>query len=63
MIDPMLLEILVCPITKTDLVYKREVEDLWSKARGLAFPVRDGIPIMLEDQARSLTLEEQQSLK
>ncbi|GIT40068.1 MAG: UPF0434 protein [Gammaproteobacteria bacterium] len=63
MIDPKLLEILVCPITKTDLVYKREVEELWSKASGLAFPVRDGIPIMLEDQARSLTLEEQQSLK
>ena len=62
MIDPKLLEILVCPITKTDLVYKREVEELWSKASGLAFPVRDGIPIMLEDRARSLTLEEQQSL-
>ena len=63
MIDPKLLEILVCPITKTDLVYKREVEELWSRASGLAFPVRDGIPIMLEDQARSLTLEEQQLLK
>ena len=63
MIDPKLLEILVCPITKTDLVYKREVEELWSKASGLAFPVRDGIPIMLEDHARSLTPEEQQSLK
>ena len=63
MIDHKLLEILVCPITKTDLVYKREVEELWSKASGLAFPVRDGIPIMLEDQARSLTPEEQQSLK
>ncbi len=63
MIDPKLLEILVCPITKTDLVYKREVEELWSKASGLAFPVRDGIPIMLEDRARSLTLEETQSLK
>ena len=63
MVDPKLLEILVCPITKTDLVYKREVEELWSKASGLAFPVRDGIPIMLEDRARSLTLEEQQSLK
>ena len=63
MVDPKLLEILVCPITKTDLVYKREVEELWSKASGLAFPVRDGIPIMLEDRARSLTLEETQSLK
>ena len=62
MIDPKLLEILVCPITKTDLVYKREVEELWSKASGLAYTIRDGIPIMLEDQARSLTPEEQQSL-
>ncbi|GIS69457.1 MAG: UPF0434 protein [Gammaproteobacteria bacterium] len=62
MVDPKLLEILVCPITKTDLVYKREVEELWSKASGLAYPIRDGIPIMLEDQARSLTPEEQQSL-
>jgi len=61
-LDPKLLEILVCPITKTDLVYKREVEELWSKASGLAYPIRDGIPIMLEDQARSLTPEEQQSL-
>ena len=62
MVDPKLLEILVCPITNTDLVYKREVEELWSKASGLAYPIRDGIPIMLEDQARSLTPEEQQSL-
>ena len=62
MLDPKLLEILVCPITKTDLVYKREVEELWSKASGLAFSIRDGIPIMLEDQARPLTPEEQQSL-
>ena len=62
MVDPKLLEILVCPITKTDLVYKREEEELWSKASGLAYPIRDGIPIMLEDQARSLTPEEQQSL-
>ena len=62
MLDPKLLENLVCPITKTDLVYKREVEELWSKASGLAYPIRDGIPIMLEDQARSLTPEEQQSL-
>ena len=62
MVDPKLLEILVGPITKTDLVYKREVEELWSKASGLAYPIRDGIPIMLEDEARSLTPEEQQSL-
>ena len=62
MVDPKLLEILVCPITKTALVYRREMEELWSKAGGLAFPVRDGIPIMLEDKARALTPEEQESL-
>ena len=62
MVDPKLLEILVCPLTKTALVYQREMEELWSKAGGLAFPVRDGIPIMLEDQARTLTSEEQESL-
>ncbi|MEC8867328.1 MAG: Trm112 family protein, partial [Pseudomonadota bacterium] len=44
MVDPKLLEILVCPLTKTALVYQREIEELWSKASGLAFPVRDGIP-------------------
>ncbi|MEC9285795.1 MAG: Trm112 family protein [Pseudomonadota bacterium] len=62
MVDPKLLEILVCPLTKTALVYQREIEELWSKDSGLAFPVRDGIPIMLEDQARPLTSEEQESL-
>ena len=62
MVDPKLLEILVCPLTKTALVDQREIEELWSKASGLAFPVRDGIPIMLEDQARPLTSEEQESL-
>ena len=62
MVDSKLLEILVCPLTKTALVYQREIEELWSKASGLAFPVRDGIPIMLEDQARPLTSEEQESL-
>ena len=54
MVDPKLLEILVCPITKTALVYRREMGELWSKASGLAFPVRDGIPIMLVDEARKL---------
>lgn len=54
-IDPKLLEILVCPLTKTTLVYDRERQELISKAAGLAYPVRNGIPIMLPGEARELT--------
>ncbi len=53
-IDPLLLEILVCPLTKQPLQYDREAKELISKAAGLAYPVRDGIPIMLPDEARRL---------
>ena len=53
-IDPKLLELLVCPVTKQALVYDRERQELVSKAAGLAFPIRDGIPIMLVDEARKL---------
>ncbi len=53
-IDPRLLEILVCPLTKGPLRYDREAGELISQKAGLAFPVRDGIPIMLPDEARSL---------
>ena len=53
-IDPKLLEILVCPVTKTALVFDREAGELISKAAGLAYPIRDGIPIMLVDEARQL---------
>jgi hypothetical protein len=53
-IDPKLLELLVCPITKQALVYDRERQELVSKAAGLAFPIRDGIPIMLVDEARKI---------
>jgi uncharacterized protein YbaR (Trm112 family) len=53
-VDPKLLEILVCPLTKETLSYDREAEELISKQAGLAFPIRDGIPIMLVDEARSL---------
>jgi hypothetical protein len=49
-----LLEILVCPVTKRPLLYDRERGELVSEAAGLAYPVRDGIPIMLPDQARKL---------
>ncbi len=53
-IDPKLLEILVCPVTKTTLEYDRERQELVSRAARLAYPVRDGIPIMLPEEARKL---------
>lgn len=53
-IDPRLLEILVCPVTRQGLHYDRERQELVSRAAGLAYPVRDGIPIMLADEARRL---------
>jgi len=52
--DPKLLEILVCPVTKTRLEYDAEKQELISKAAGLAYPIRDGIPIMLPDEAREV---------
>jgi len=53
-IDPRLLEILVCPLTKGPLSYDREAQELISPQAGLAYPIRDGIPIMLADEARPL---------
>jgi len=53
-VDPKLLEILVCPLTKTPLRYDADRQELISDAAGLAFPIRDGIPIMLPDEARVL---------
>lgn len=53
-VDPRLLEILVCPVTKTTLVYDRAAGELISRAAGLAYPVRDGIPVMLPEEARRL---------
>lgn len=53
--DPRLLEILVCPLTKTTLIYNRERGELISKAAGLAYPIRNGIPVMLPSEARELT--------
>ena len=53
-VDPRLLEILVCPLTKTTLRYDADAQELVSEAAGLAFPIRDGIPIMLVDEAREL---------
>lgn len=56
--DSKLLEILVCPVTKGPLIYDRERQELVSKSARLAYPIRDGIPVMLEDEARKLTPEE-----
>ncbi len=53
-VDPKLLEILVCPLTKTALSYDRVANELISTAAGLAYPIRDGIPIMLPGEARKL---------
>jgi uncharacterized protein len=53
-VDPKLLEILVCPLTKAPLRYDRARHELISQAAGLAYPIRDGIPIMLPDEARVL---------
>ena len=53
-IDPRLLEILVCPVTKGPLEYDRAANELISRKAGLAFPIRDGIPIMLPDEARPI---------
>ncbi len=61
--DKKLLDILVCPITKGSLKYDKKAQELISKSARLAYPVRDGIPIMLEEEARELSLEEVESLK
>ena len=56
--DPKLLEILVCPLTKTTLHYDRARQELVSRAAGLAYPIRDGVPIMLPGEARQLSDDE-----
>ena len=53
-VDPKLLEILVCPVTKGPLDYDAAAQELISKQAGLAYPIRNGIPIMLADEARAL---------
>jgi len=57
-VDPRLLEILVCPVTRGPLVYDREAQELISKKAKLAYPIRDGLPVMLPEEARELTEEE-----
>lgn len=61
--DKQLLEILVCPVTKGPLVHDRERGELLSRAARLAYPIRDGIPVMLEDEARQLSEEELERLR
>ena len=56
--DPKLLEILVCPLTRTTLRYDSERQELISRAAGLAYPIRDGLPIMLAAEARALSEDE-----
>lgn len=58
MIDKKLLSILVCPVSKAPLEYDKENNELICKASGLAYPIRDGIPVMLENEARQLTTDE-----
>lgn len=56
--DTKLLELLVCPVTKGPLVYDREKQELVSRSARLAYPIRDGLPVLLESEARTLTDEE-----
>jgi len=60
-LDKKLLAILACPICKGELKYDRDASELICKADGLAFPIRDGIPVMLENEARTLTTDEKLS--
>ena len=53
-VDPRLLEVLVCPVTRTALTYDREANELVSRAAGLAYPIRNGVPVMLRDEARDI---------
>lgn len=56
--DSKLLQILVCPVTKGPLIYDKKANELISKSARLAYPIRDGIPVMLEDEARKLSPDE-----
>lgn len=57
--DPKLLELLVCPMTKAQLTYDAAKQELISKAARLAYPIRDGIPVMLESEARQMANDEE----
>lgn len=60
--DKKLLEIMACPVTKGPLIYNKEKQELISKSARLAYPIRDNIPVMLEEEARTLTQEEVEQL-
>lgn len=60
--DKKLLDILVCPVTKGRLIYDKEAQELISKSARLAYPIKDGTPVMLEGEARELTPEEVEQL-
>lgn len=60
--DPKLLEILVCPVTKGTLIFDRTKQELLSKSARLAYPIRDGMPVMLEEEARKMSAEEIEAL-
>ncbi len=62
-IDKKLLDILVCPVSKAPLVYDKSNNELICKASALAYPIRDGIPVMLESEARQISLEEKEQLR
>lgn len=61
--DSKLLELLVCPVSKASLTYQKDADELWCRASRLAYPIRDGIPVMLEDEARELTAAEMEQLR
>lgn len=63
MLDKKLLALLVCPVTKAPLHYVEASQELWSATAGVAFPVRDGIPVLLEDQSRPLDAAEIEQLR
>lgn len=58
--DKKLLDILVCPVSKAPVVWNKETNELFCRASGLAYPIKDGIPVMLETEARELTAEERE---
>jgi hypothetical protein len=62
-VDKRLLDILVCPMTKAPLIYEKKNQELICKASRLAYPIREGIPVMLPEQARKLSLDEVEQMK
>lgn len=63
MFNRRLLELLVCPVSKTPLVYRPDTEELWCAASGFAYAITDGIPVLIAEEARELSAEERESLR